>query len=289
MSSYYPAVPQASASDISEQLRKEEDWLSGLEANLEKSRNLKNSMIGILDSFEQRLSGMESTVLPLYEHTAKLQTRQKNLTKALKSINKTLEFHQIANEMDSSIRDSDPSQDLKGYLAHMDKLREAMTFFAEDPSRVNQLDYVKSSYEFGCTGLEREFKDILRRNSSPVVSSTVIDAISDNFDVIPERLKLVDLMAHSSVESLKKIGKWLSLHAPSSDYLNVYAEIRSGSIMRSLKMISDSQKSASLENPSNYATPSTRVAPSPKVDRKFSTPVTKNQLLNSARFLLPRD
>lgn len=56
----------------------EEEWLSTLTNSLQRSEQLKERMLSTLTSFEQRLSNLEATVLPLYEHTGMLQQRQQS-------------------------------------------------------------------------------------------------------------------------------------------------------------------------------------------------------------------
>uniref|UniRef100_A0A914W9S3 Uncharacterized protein n=1 Tax=Plectus sambesii TaxID=2011161 RepID=A0A914W9S3_9BILA len=103
---------QINAAEISEKLQQEEERLKNLQENLNRSRQLKESMLGILDSFEKRLEHLEATVLPLYEHTGKMQRKQQNITKTLKSIDATLGFYTTAHEMDSIIRESSPADNL---------------------------------------------------------------------------------------------------------------------------------------------------------------------------------
>lgn len=82
-------------------------------------------MLGTLTSFEQRLSNLESTVLPLYEHTGMLQQRQQSkifdfilydqfnfgfisdIAKTMKTLDSMLSFYRVAVEVDATVRDSE--------------------------------------------------------------------------------------------------------------------------------------------------------------------------------------
>lgn len=46
---------------------------------IEQSRQITCNMFNILETFEDRLSKLEATILPLYNETENLQLRQKSL------------------------------------------------------------------------------------------------------------------------------------------------------------------------------------------------------------------
>lgn len=99
--------------------------MKGLEANIAKSRDIKEGILGILAAFEKRLEGLDATINPLYQETHRLQTQEASplplspaqpavpvralpdIAKTLKTVNTRIEFYSIADEMDTTIRENE--------------------------------------------------------------------------------------------------------------------------------------------------------------------------------------
>uniref|UniRef100_A0A914XFI8 Uncharacterized protein n=1 Tax=Plectus sambesii TaxID=2011161 RepID=A0A914XFI8_9BILA len=255
--------PQINAAEISEKLQQEEERLKNLQENLNRSRQLKESMLGILDSFEKRLEHLEATVLPLYEHTGKMQRKQQNITKTLKSIDATLGFYTTAHEMDSIIRESSPADNLDSYIKQMDKLRDATKFFSADRSYGQHLENMKATFELGCHALEKEYRDLLNRNSMPAKPLILVECLDENFEVIASRLKTIDTI--KDVDRLKTIGQWLLANHSNADFLNAYAEIRGANMLRTLQSLNETRRVGTIDKVATGGRP-----PSPKGDRRAS-------------------
>lgn len=69
--------------EITAKLEKEQENLSLLKERLTKSSQITKSIDLILNTFEQRLSRLEDTILPVYNETENLQKTQKSILSLL--------------------------------------------------------------------------------------------------------------------------------------------------------------------------------------------------------------
>lgn len=245
----------ATVNEIGDQLRQEEEWLNTIGSSLEKSDHLKQNIIEILDSFTQRLSNLQSTVLPLYEHTGLLQQRQFNISKTLKVIDSTLAHYAAVSELDTILRHTEPGDDLDKYLKNMLKLNDAMKYFSAQNESGVQAENAKSTFEFGCSSLEREFKEILRKNSLVPKTELILSAVKDNYDIENEKLEQIDLLPVKETNTLGKIAQWLVVNGTSIDFTDFYAEQRSLQAQTYLKNVMDHLKSLTPLNMKSQASP----------------------------------
>ena len=53
-------------------------------------------MVSILNSFEERLSKLEATILPVYQETDNLRRRQENIDKTLEALDHVIGFYNVS-------------------------------------------------------------------------------------------------------------------------------------------------------------------------------------------------
>lgn len=62
--------------EIECKLEAEAGGLAAFKAEIERSKRVTGSIVGILSSLEQRLARLQCTILPIYTETGKLQCQQ---------------------------------------------------------------------------------------------------------------------------------------------------------------------------------------------------------------------
>ena len=55
-----------------------------------------SGMVSILNSFEERLSKLEATILPVYQETDNLRRRQENIDKTLEALDHVIGFYNVS-------------------------------------------------------------------------------------------------------------------------------------------------------------------------------------------------
>ena len=58
-------------------------------------------MTNVLNSFEERLTKLEATILPVYQETENLQRRQENIAKTLKALDYAIDFYNVNKEVEN--------------------------------------------------------------------------------------------------------------------------------------------------------------------------------------------
>jgi len=53
-------------------------------------------MVSILNSFEERLSKLEATILPVYQETDNLRRQQENIDKTLEALDHVIGFYNVS-------------------------------------------------------------------------------------------------------------------------------------------------------------------------------------------------
>ena len=53
-------------------------------------------MVSILNSFEERLSKLEATILPVYQETDNLRRRQENIDRTLEALDHVIGFYNVS-------------------------------------------------------------------------------------------------------------------------------------------------------------------------------------------------
>merc|ERR550532_3911377 len=102
-------------------------------------------MLHILNTFENRLSKLEETIIPIYQETGNLQRRHENIEKTMGALNHVMAYYHVAEEVDPIMRD-DPSDNLDQYLACMEKLQQANKYFAKNDNSL-EMSHVTTQFE----------------------------------------------------------------------------------------------------------------------------------------------
>ncbi|VDM73194.1 unnamed protein product, partial [Strongylus vulgaris] len=180
----------------------EEEWLKNFKANTKKSEQLREAIETITDRFQARLTSLQENVLPMHEVNGRLQIKQKNIQRLIKTIDTTIQFYGRTNELETSIRylsdripnfyvdrfyffalleDGNPSHDLESYLENMECLQQAIQFFESHPNYQNQTENMKLNLETGYTVLESEYRSVVQKNTIQADPVVVIESLDDQY------------------------------------------------------------------------------------------------------------
>lgn len=216
------------------------------------------SIKSILSEFDDRLAKLERNIQPIYRETGNLQLKQTDLVKYLERLDNVIQYYSVTNEVDDTIR-AGPANQLSSYMQCLKKLKKAKQYFSENNPGSPELMNVNALYKYGCESVEKEFKLTLQRYSSPMAPIALLDMIND--DATEQQLdsansgntsstsgslirQQLDLPA-DKMEDLRIMCEWLCDNC-NEDLINIYADLRSDYISKSLKSLQDYQKSTSV-------------------------------------------
>lgn len=175
-------------------------------------------------------------------------------------------YHTVSQEVDQVIRegprhDSNGETMLEPFLSVLVKLQTAKEYFERNSKDSMELENVVTLLSAGREALEREFKSLLHKHSSPVKPIVLLELAAADEDAGRE-----DSLQHfptAANNTMIQIAEWL-MKSGRDEYMNVYATVRALVLLQSIKHLRDHQKSASGGSFQNIPTLS-----SPIVVRKF--------------------
>ncbi|CAB1459727.1 unnamed protein product [Pleuronectes platessa] len=224
--------------EIEDKLKQEQETLSFIRENLEKSDQLTNGMVSILSSFESRLMQLENSIIPVHKQTENLQRLQENVDKTLSCMDHVISYYHVAKDTDRIIREG-PTGRLDEYLACIAKIQKAVEYFQDNNPDSPELNTVKARFEKGKELLEGEFRSLLTRYSKPVPPIVILDAISVDEELEVQEEVLLEHLPEAVLQDIICIAGWLVEYGRNQDFMNVYFQIRSNQLDRSIKGLKD--------------------------------------------------
>ncbi|XP_037610078.1 exocyst complex component 7 isoform X7 [Sebastes umbrosus] len=224
--------------EIEEKLRQEQETLSFIRENLEKSDQQTKGMVSILSSFESRLMQLENSIIPVHKQTENLQRLQENVDKTLSCMDHVISYYHVAKDTDRIIREG-PTGRLDEYLACIAKIQKAVEYFQDNNPDSPELNTVKARFEKGKELLEAEFRSLLTRYSKPVPPILILDAISVDDELEVQEDVVLEHLPEAVLQDIICIAGWLVEYGRNQDFMNVYFQIRSNQLDRSIKGLKD--------------------------------------------------
>ncbi|XP_053151230.1 exocyst complex component 7 isoform X13 [Hemicordylus capensis] len=240
--------------EIEEKLKQEEETLSFIRDSLEKSDQLTKNMVSILSSFESRLMRLENSIIPVHKQTENLQRLQENVEKTLFCLDHVISYYHVAKDTEKIIREG-PTGRLEEYLGCMAKIQKAVEYFQDNNPDSPELNRVKLLFEKGKESLESEFRSLMTRNSKPVPPILILDLISLDEEMETQEDVTLEHLPEGVLQDIIRISGWLVEYgrnqavqqqeqeqqqmmvssSPVWNFMNVYYQIRSSQLDRSIK------------------------------------------------------
>ncbi|XP_051968940.1 exocyst complex component 7 isoform X1 [Xyrauchen texanus] len=220
--------------EIEEKLKQEQETLSFIWESLEKSDQLTKGMVSILSSFESRLMQLENSIIPVHKQTENLQRLQENVDKTLSCMDHVISYYHVAKDTDKIIREG-PAGRLDEYLACIAKIQKAVEYFQDNNPDSPELNTVKARFEKGKELLEAEFRSLLMRYSKPVPPILILDAIGGDEDMEVQEDVMLEHLPEAVLQDIICISAWLVEYGRNQDFMNVYFQVRSSQLDRSIK------------------------------------------------------
>jgi exocyst complex component 7 len=107
--------------------RREEDKWTFVDDTLTRCDELKDKMLGILDSFETKLSSLEHTMLPIHRQTQGLTTAQRNIDACLIKVAELMEHQRVADDEPTHSVDGD----YDAYIAWVECVNAGIHYFQQ--------------------------------------------------------------------------------------------------------------------------------------------------------------
>ncbi|XP_039332064.1 exocyst complex component 7 isoform X8 [Saimiri boliviensis] len=276
-----PQEASARRREIEDKLKQEEETLSFIRDSLEKSDQLTNNMVSILSSFESRLMKLENSIIPVHKQTENLQRLQENVEKTLSCLDHVISYYHVASDTEKIIREG-PTGRLEEYLGSMAKIQKAVEYFQDNSPDSPELNKVKLLFERGKESLESEFRSLMTRHSKVVSPVLILDLISGDDDLEAQEDVALEHLPESVLQDVIRISRWLVEYGRNQDFMNVYYQIRSSQLDRSIKGLKEHFHKSS----SSSGVPYSPAIPNKRKDTPTKKPVKRPGTIRKAQNLL---
>ncbi|XP_069338984.1 exocyst complex component 7 isoform X7 [Eulemur rufifrons] len=262
-----PQEASARRREIEDKLKQEEETLSFIRDSLEKSDQLTKNMVSILSSFESRLMKLENSIIPVHKQTENLQRLQENVEKTLSCLDHVISYYHVASDTEKIIREG-PTGRLEEYLGSMAKIQKAVEYFQDNSPDSPELNKVKLLFERGKESLESEFRSLMTRHSKVVSPVLILDLISGDDELEVQEDVALEHLPESVLQDVIRISRWLVEYGRNQDFMNVYYQIRSSQLDRSIKGLKEHFRKSS----SSSAVPYSPAIPNKRKDTPTKKP-----------------
>ncbi|XP_038633805.1 exocyst complex component 7 isoform X9 [Scyliorhinus canicula] len=191
-------------------------------------------MVSILSSFESRLMQLENSIIPVHKQTENLQRLQDNVDKTLSCLDHVISYYHVAKDTEKIIKEG-PAGRLEEYLNCMARIQKAVEYFQDNNPDSPELNRVKLLFEKGKESLESEFRNLLTRNSKAVPPVVILDLVAGDDEIETVDEVSLEHLPENILQDLICISMWLVEFGRNLDFMNVYYQIRSNQLDRSIK------------------------------------------------------
>uniref|UniRef100_A0A670IIF3 Exocyst complex component 7 n=1 Tax=Podarcis muralis TaxID=64176 RepID=A0A670IIF3_PODMU len=261
--------------------KREEETLSFIRDSLEKSDQLTKNMVSILSSFESRLMKLENSIIPVHKQTENLQRLQENVEKTLFCLDHVISYYHVAKDTEKIIREG-PTGRLEEYLACMAKIQKAVEYFQDNNPDSPELNRVKLLFEKGKESLESEFRSLMARHSKPVPPILILDLITLDDEMELQEDVTLEHLPESVLQDIVRISGWLVEYGRNQDFMNVYYQIRSSQLDRSIKGLKEHFR----KNSSSSGVPYSPAIQNKRKDTPTKKPIKRPGTIRKAQNLL---
>ncbi|XP_015269936.1 PREDICTED: exocyst complex component 7 isoform X6 [Gekko japonicus] len=267
--------------EIEEKLKQEEETLSFIRDSLEKSDQLTKNMVSILSSFESRLMKLENSIIPVHKQTENLQRLQENVEKTLFCLDHVISYYHVAKDTEKIIREG-PTGRLEEYLGCMAKIQKAVEYFQDNNPDSPELNTVKLLFEKGKESLESEFRSLMTRHSKPVPPILILDLIGLDEEMETQEDVTLEHLPENILQDIIRISDWLVEYGRNQDFMNVYYQIRSSQLDRSIKGLKEHFR----KNSSSSGVPYSPAIQNKRKDTPTKKPIKRPGTIRKAQNLL---
>jgi len=212
---------------LEEQLLEEVEKTERLKQMLGRADYLTGQLVFLLDSFDQRIANLSTTIAPIHDLTQRLTYRNQNIDQTVENLGKVIGYFNLPNDLKQTIRMGSIGEDLDGYLVKVDKLFEAVTFITKSRLKSGEKVVVqlRTLHTDATNRLETEFRSALEKVSQ------VFDILVFHNEEKNTKFEAPVINDEETLNNLKKLAKYLQ-EAPAfkeeaSDFTEIFVDVRS--------------------------------------------------------------
>lgn len=214
--------------------------LEFLSESLDKTSALVSQMVTMLSSFDDRLRGFETSILPIHKSTQRLNVLYENINKSVVAVDNVLSYFDLASHEEQIILKGPQENNLLPYLTSIGKIVDALKFLTASKFKSGEkaLYQLRQLLNTGFLQLVSLFRRWLTQNSVPIDASTL--ERSNKNDAPKPPLQVLENLAQLATYLSNTSALATTNSSDLADFQKVYVEVRSPYLLKSLSSLASS-------------------------------------------------
>ncbi|GAA5851675.1 hypothetical protein JCM8547_001171 [Rhodosporidiobolus lusitaniae] len=173
-----PSASTSSTTSGSIALEQSHADLTLLQQSLARSAKISDRMGAVLGELDDRLARLEKSLVPIYKETGRLTRVSKNLESTMRSIDGLLGHHDLVEREEGLIKAGPKPDDLKPYLAAIDRLVSASEALRKTDAKGQSLTLAQMAalIDSGAQQLVTVFMKWVKETSPSIDAGALFDA-----------------------------------------------------------------------------------------------------------------
>ncbi|PLW50127.1 hypothetical protein PCASD_01797 [Puccinia coronata f. sp. avenae] len=214
-----------------------------LSNSLDKSKRITENLAKMLSGFDDRLSRLERTIVPIHNDTRTLNRINANIDQTILAVDKLLAHHDAAIHQEIAIQNGPNPNQLGAFMSSLDEIVQSIQTLSRTDAPVSESTLnAEKLLKTGVNSLRDVFADWIQESTGPPLSDPVHQTVdpSQPLGFPPNMINKL----HNLYIYLQQLSKSLPNHPTlqdvHKDIVSIYASTRSKYVCASLKAVSDS-------------------------------------------------
>ncbi|KAI9291995.1 hypothetical protein K502DRAFT_367993 [Neoconidiobolus thromboides FSU 785] len=207
--------------ELAYKIEQETNQLETLKSHLKLNNEKSIKAYQMLGNFDDRLTKLETSILPIHELTQKLKRFNENVEVTVHSLTSTIQQMDIAQQQEPILL-AGPKQDLKSYLKAVDSMREARSYLEKSKLKhsIKAQGQVNQVLKAVLQHLLQSFKNILQDQSQMVEGESFEQILDIKEDSLSQLLEIIEYTNKVEIDlNLKQSGNLLRVLSESRNKL----------------------------------------------------------------------
>ncbi|KAH9441568.1 hypothetical protein MJO28_008484 [Puccinia striiformis f. sp. tritici] len=214
-----------------------------LSNSLDKSKRITDNLAKMLSGFDDRLSRLERTIVPIHNDTRTLTRINANIDATILTVDKLLAHHDAAVHQEVVIQNGPNPNQLGSFISSLDEIVKSIQTLSRTEAPVSESTiHAEKLLETGVRSLSDIFAGWVHESTGPPLSDPIHQTADPTHPLgLPSNMinKLQKLFAYLQTLS-KSLPNNQSIQDVNKQILSVYGASRSKYVCASLKSLSDS-------------------------------------------------
>lgn len=213
-----------------------------LSSSLDKSKRITENLEKMLSGFDDRLSRLERTILPIHNDTRTLNRINANIDKTISAVDKLLAHHDAAMHQEIVIQNGPNPNQLGTFMSSLDEIVQSIHILSRNEAPVGESTRnAEKLLKTGLRSLSDVFAGWVQESTGPPLSDPIHQTVepSQPLGFPPDTINKLHNLHGQLQQFSKSLPNNVTLQETHKEITSVYAAARSQYVCASMKPVSD--------------------------------------------------